>query len=146
MTGQLALTDTSPLLPGEWTSTGWGAQHQVRRSDEKWTELVCHAGEQRCETARMDRAADENERCGRCAALPDLGPLIRGPLGEVRYGPLGQVAIAVGGVVGSVNRWRLVGDDPQAGGHGWRTDWDVAAWTVRGNVLAHDDVDRPAAA
>lgn len=135
------------LKPGDWTPTGWGAQHRVRRSDEQWTELVCHTTiqipdprqpgpTQRCETARIDRDADERNRCYRCGSLPDLGPLRYGPLGEVRRSPEGLVAVCHRGRIGDGDRrWKVIGDDPVPALHGWRDDWDVAQFPVIGNVF-----------
>lgn len=95
----------------------------------------------RCETARIDRDADETERCGRCEALPDLGPMRRAPLGEVRLDPAtGLVAVAVDDTDGmsraAGHGWRVVGLDPLLSVcFGWRGDWDVAGWDTVGNVL-----------
>lgn len=151
--GQLALDTTldpaAPLKPGDWTPTGWGAQHRVRRSDERYTELVCHlayliddpgigrkAGDSaRCETARIDRTASEDYRCIRCASLTNLGPMARGPLGEIRRGPDGQVAVCHD-AGGFDRRWKLIGAETEPMAYGWRGDWHVATWVVVGNVLA----------
>lgn len=126
------------FAPGEWTPTGWGAQHRVRRSDPVWTELVCGelvCGESaRVETSRIDPGAGEVDRCQRCAALPDLGPLRRGALGEVRRSPEGLVAVCHRTRIGNGWRWKVIGEDPEPGGYGWRDDWQVASWTPVGTV------------
>jgi hypothetical protein len=156
MAEQLALAVDEPvsdvLRPGDWTPTGWGAQHRVRRSDERWTELVCHtaladddrafgrkAGDSsRCATDRINRGADETEHCANCSALPDLGPLRYGPIGEVRRSPDGLVVVASQDVChpsrAGGTRWKVIGLDPVPGMYGWRSEWHVAAWEVVGAI------------
>jgi len=129
------MTTMTALTSGQWTPTGWGAQHRVRRSDEKWTELVCHRdGEgQRCETPRINQQADETRRCTRCEALPDLGPIQYGPVGEVRRSADGLTVVCVGGHGDC--RWKVIGEDPVPLAYGWRDDWAVACFASVGNVL-----------
>jgi hypothetical protein len=122
------------LSPGQWTPTGWGAQHRVRSSDEKWTVLACHMdrADHRCETARIDQTADEEHHCRRCEALVGLGPIQVAPLGEVRTGD--GLLVVCARRIGDDRRWKVIGEDPVSGAYGWRDDWDVARFTVIGNV------------
>lgn len=144
---QLAAGGT--LEPGQWTPTGWGVQHRVRCSDDNWTELVCHTRvrpemvdkytpgpNHRCPTDRIDTRAVERERCARCAALPDLGPMQPAPEGEVRRSPDGRlVAVCVHHDHDAGRGWRVVGDsDPAPHMHFWRSDWEVVDWVPVGNV------------
>lgn len=75
------------IAVGQWTPTGWGAQHRVRASDPDWTRLVCHTASQRVETSEINTAAAETKRCSRCATIPALGPLAIPTLGDKRRDP-----------------------------------------------------------
>jgi hypothetical protein len=126
---------STALTPGQWTPTGWGAQHRVRTSDPEWTVLVCHLdrADHRSETSRINQAADEKHRCTRCTALPNLGPIVFAPIGEVRCSD-GLLVVCYRDRIGDGRRWKVIGEDPVPGAYGWRDDWDVERFTAIGNV------------
>lgn len=79
------------LAPGDWTPTGWGAQHRVRAAEDGRVTLVCHPADQWTHASRINASASEDTRCSRCTATPGLGPMPAPILGEVRRGPSGVV-------------------------------------------------------
>jgi hypothetical protein len=112
------------IEPGDWISTGWGAQHRVRTLSDTHVVLACHGegDEQRAQRDRIRLGADEDHRCTSCqraGGQDGLGPARRGIVGEVRRAPEGWIAICVSE---RHMRWHFVGAYP-LGSHGWAEDW-----------------------
>lgn len=127
------------LTPGDWTSTGWGAQHRVRAVEGDRVTLVCHSADQWAHDSRMDTAAEETERCSRCTAAPGLGPLSAPALGEVRRNPAGVVVACLRMWDGREPRsaddrcWQVL-DPAGTSALGPLNSYDVAGWEVCGAV------------
>lgn len=68
------------ITAGQWTPTGWGAQHLVTATNPQWTTLACHRPGQRVATERINPAAAETARCTRCPL--DAPPVPK--VGQVR--------------------------------------------------------------
>jgi hypothetical protein len=82
---------TVDFPPGEWTPTGWGARHRIRRlfaseaaGPMDRIEMVCHTEGNSVDVRRVNPLAQETRRCRRCELIPDLGPIGAPVLGEVR--------------------------------------------------------------
>jgi hypothetical protein len=138
------------LKPGDWTPTGWGAQHRIRwtqpKNRDRVVVLVCH-GDKPGDYAllsRMNTQATENKRCNRCEVIPDLGPMWTPTLFEVRRDPAtGMVAACVRTWDGRVPtspvdtcwlilEWGTAARGPAAA---QRVDsYAVVAWDVTGTV------------
>ncbi|MFI6228588.1 hypothetical protein ACIBCR_14905 [Micromonospora echinospora] len=77
------------MNPGDWISTGWGAQHRIRSLDGNWIVLVCHFDDShnRVHRERINFDANDALVCNWCEVTPGLGPMPAPTLGEVRRDP-----------------------------------------------------------
>ncbi len=134
------------LESGQWTPTGWGAQHRVRAVDGDRVTLVCHSDRpgQYAELSRMRRDAGEVQRCRQCEVTPGLGPMPAPVLDEIRIDPATRMTVVCaltwdGRVPTSPVDpcWRIVrwGSVPaHATPRGSLDSYDVATWTVVGSL------------
>jgi hypothetical protein len=77
------------MKTGDWISTGWGAQHRIRRLDGNWVILVCHSDEphNRVHRERINLDTNDPLTCTICEVTPGLGPMPAPVLGEIRRDP-----------------------------------------------------------
>lgn len=113
------------VAPGDWISTGWGAQHRVRETTSDHVIWACQGSDprHRTEQGRVDLNAGDEHRCESCerAGGPDrLGPSMPGAVGEVRRTPEGWIAVCFAEF--GDRRWHFVGESP-LGSYGWAPDW-----------------------
>lgn len=115
-------TSFETVSPGDWISTGWGAQHRVREVQATHVVLVCHGAgpDQRAEQDRVQLGAGEVQRCSGCERAKGLGPHEPGVVGEVRRTPEGWVGICV--TTRYYNKWVLLDPAPER----WAADWFMA--------------------
>lgn len=126
----VAVAEFQNVAPGDWISTGWGAQHKVREVLDAHVVLACHgpADDQRAEQARVKLGAGEEQRCSSCERVNGLGPMVPGVLGEVRRTPEGWVGICV--AEHQWHKWVLLNPAPER----WAPDWFMANATRLGSL------------